>query len=127
MQARAQGPLPPELEEEILSEVGGTASQWDEDLLAAYESSLIFSDRASAYQSSAEELEAEAAAAAALEIEPPPPVCFVCQKGLLTLDHRNGIRCPACQMVVEAQPGVTPTVNGLISHIKQLCSNHQCV
>ncbi|KAJ3139461.1 hypothetical protein HDU90_008962 [Geranomyces variabilis] len=119
-QARAQGSLPPELEEEIMREVGGTASQWDDELLAAYESSLIAEDRTSAHLRSEEELAAEAAAA----FEPEPPVCFVCQEGLLTLE-RHGITCPACRMVVEAHPGVTESVEALISHVKQLCANHQ--
>ncbi|KAJ3175603.1 hypothetical protein HDU87_006100 [Geranomyces variabilis] len=119
-QARALGSLPPELEEEIMREVGGTTSQWDDELLAAYESSLIADDRTSHLVRSEEDSAAEAAAA----FESERPVCFVCQKGLLTLE-RNGITCPACRMVVEAQPGVIGSVEGLISHVKQLCANHQ--
>ncbi|TPX56844.1 hypothetical protein PhCBS80983_g04262 [Powellomyces hirtus] len=114
MQSRAQDMLPPELEDEIMREVGA-ASQRDEDLLATYEASLAAD---LALQESL-----LLAAQSDLGTASSPPVCFVCQNGVLTLID-NRILCPTCGMTVEAGPHMQ-SPEALLNHVQQLWSNHQ--
>lgn len=98
-------------------------SSRDDELLAAYEKSLA----ADTDMDIPTEMDhnSESAATSHNALQNNGQTCFVCQKGVLTVEG-SAVLCPSCMMRIECgRPMDSP--EPLISHVRQISINHEYV
>ncbi|KNC97453.1 uncharacterized protein SPPG_09465 [Spizellomyces punctatus DAOM BR117] len=122
MEASIESRIPFEHEEGTIRELSTPAtdepssSLWNDELVAAYNSSLV-------HGINPDEMMTESELPTGVAYVTSQAQCIVCQRASLILES-NAITCPSCGLRIDCRPD-TASIDNFIAHVRQLCINHE--